>query len=72
MLTGDPIILDSLMSSCAGKIVNLRHLDEVISSINSWYGERGLFGRVCSLSMFFYNFVRYFKFKVRLFLPCRD
>ncbi|CAA2992254.1 outer envelope 80, chloroplastic-like [Olea europaea subsp. europaea] len=29
-----------------GKVVNIRRLDEVISSINSWYMERGLFGMV--------------------------
>lgn len=29
-----------------GKIVNIRRLDEVISSINGWYVERGLFGMV--------------------------
>lgn len=29
-----------------GKIVNLKRLDEVISSINGWYMERGLFGLV--------------------------
>ncbi|XP_023532612.1 outer envelope protein 80, chloroplastic [Cucurbita pepo subsp. pepo] len=34
-----------------GKVVNLRHLDEVISSINSWYGERGLFGRVSAVDI---------------------
>lgn len=36
-----------LVSSCAGKVVNIKQLDEVISSINSWYMERGLFGMVC-------------------------
>lgn len=35
-----------LSLSCAGKIVNIRRLDEVISSINGWYMERGLFGMV--------------------------
>ncbi|KAJ6414397.1 hypothetical protein OIU84_003403 [Salix udensis] len=29
-----------------GKVVNIKHLDEVISSINGWYMERGLFGMV--------------------------
>ncbi|KAJ7005144.1 outer envelope protein 80 [Populus alba x Populus x berolinensis] len=29
-----------------GKVVNIKQLDEVISSINSWYMERGLFGMV--------------------------
>ncbi|KAG6787671.1 hypothetical protein POTOM_003714 [Populus tomentosa] len=35
-----------LASSCAGKVVNIKHLDEVINSINGWYMERGLFGMV--------------------------
>lgn len=34
------------VSSYAGKIVNIKRLDEVISSIDSWYMERGLFGMV--------------------------
>ncbi|KAJ0988151.1 hypothetical protein J5N97_006507 [Dioscorea zingiberensis] len=34
-----------------GKIVNIRHLDEVINSINGWYTERGLFGLVSSIEM---------------------
>lgn len=38
-----------LVSSYAGKIINIRHLDEVISSINGWYMERGLFGMVSGL-----------------------
>ncbi|KAH8522868.1 hypothetical protein H0E87_003495 [Populus deltoides] len=29
-----------------GKVVNIKHLDEVINSINDWYMERGLFGMV--------------------------
>lgn len=29
-----------------GKVVNIRRLDEVISSINTWYMDRGLFGLV--------------------------
>ncbi|XP_061961586.1 outer envelope protein 80, chloroplastic-like isoform X1 [Populus nigra] len=29
-----------------GKVVNIKHLDEVINSINGWYMERGLFGMV--------------------------
>lgn len=32
----------------AGKIINLRRLDEAISSINNWYMERGLFAMVNS------------------------
>lgn len=35
-----------LVSSSAGKIINIKHLDETIDSINSWYMERGLFGMV--------------------------
>lgn len=35
-----------LLSSCAGKIVNIRHLNEVVHSIDGWYRERGLFGLV--------------------------
>jgi outer membrane protein insertion porin family len=30
----------------AGKVINLRRLDEAISSINNWYMERGLFAMV--------------------------
>ena len=37
-----------LVSSCAGKVINLRRLDNAISSINDWYMERGLFAMVCS------------------------
>lgn len=32
--------------SCAGKVINIRRLNEVINSINGWYMERGLFGSV--------------------------
>lgn len=35
-----------LVSSSAGKIINIKHLDETVDSINSWYMERGLFGMV--------------------------
>ncbi|KAL8468625.1 hypothetical protein ACS0TY_031718 [Phlomoides rotata] len=34
-----------------GKIVNIRRLDEVISSIDSWYMERGLFGMVSGVEI---------------------
>lgn len=34
-----------------GKIVNIRHLDEVIKSINGWYTERGLFGLVSDIEI---------------------
>lgn len=40
-----PILL-IFVSSYAGKVVNIRRLDEVIDSINGWYMERGLFGLV--------------------------
>ncbi|MBA0609906.1 hypothetical protein Godav_010831 [Gossypium davidsonii] len=32
-----------------GKVVNLKRLDQVISSINGWYMDRGLFGLVSAL-----------------------
>lgn len=34
-----------------GKIVNLKRLDEVITSINGWYMERGLFGLVSGVEI---------------------
>ncbi|XP_021728959.1 outer envelope protein 80, chloroplastic-like isoform X1 [Chenopodium quinoa] len=34
-----------------GKVVNIRHLDEVIESINGWYMERGLFGMVSGVEI---------------------
>ncbi|KAI3449943.1 hypothetical protein Pfo_006608 [Paulownia fortunei] len=34
-----------------GKVVNIRRLDEVISSINGWYMERGLFGMVSDVDI---------------------
>nr|XP_043612759.1 outer envelope protein 80, chloroplastic isoform X2 [Erigeron canadensis] len=37
--------------SSYGKIVNIRRLDEVISSINGWYMERGLFGLVSGIEI---------------------
>lgn len=39
-------MVNECWSNDAGKIVNIRRLDEVISSINGWYLERGLFGLV--------------------------
>ncbi|RZB84299.1 Outer envelope protein 80, chloroplastic isoform B [Glycine soja] len=39
------------VSSCAGKIINLRRLDEAISSINNWYMERGLFAMVSAVEI---------------------
>lgn len=44
-----------LVSSYAGKIVNIRRLDEVINSINGWYMERGLFGLVSAWSFVTYS-----------------
>ncbi|KAK4725470.1 hypothetical protein R3W88_028249 [Solanum pinnatisectum] len=34
-----------------GKIVNIKRIDEIISSINGWYMERGLFGAVSGVEM---------------------
>ncbi|KAJ4827882.1 Outer envelope protein 80, chloroplastic [Turnera subulata] len=34
-----------------GKVVNLKRLDEVITSINGWYMERGLFGLVSDVEI---------------------
>uniref|UniRef100_A0A5B7AWA5 POTRA domain-containing protein n=1 Tax=Davidia involucrata TaxID=16924 RepID=A0A5B7AWA5_DAVIN len=34
-----------------GKVVNIRHLGEVIDSINGWYMERGLFGMVSDVEI---------------------
>ena len=42
-----------LVSSYAGKVINLRRLDNVISSINNWYMERGLIAVVSSLASSF-------------------
>lgn len=39
-----------LVSSSAGKIINIKHLDEAVSSIDGWYMERGLFGMVSVLT----------------------
>lgn len=36
------------MLICAGKVINMRQLDEAITSINGWYMERGLFAMVNS------------------------
>lgn len=40
------VLIAFLLSSYAGKIVNIRHLDQVIKSINGWYQDRGLTGLV--------------------------
>lgn len=45
--SNDVYIVLIFVSSGAGKVVNIRRLDEVINSINGWYMERGLFGLVC-------------------------
>ncbi|KAL4311719.1 hypothetical protein GQ457_01G048830 [Hibiscus cannabinus] len=34
-----------------GKVINLKRLDEVISSINGWYMDRGLFGLVSGVDI---------------------
>ncbi|KAG9128891.1 hypothetical protein Leryth_009615 [Lithospermum erythrorhizon] len=34
-----------------GKVVNIRRLDDIISSINGWYMERGLFGMVSGIEI---------------------
>jgi outer membrane protein insertion porin family len=44
LLSARPI--ESLELQCAGKIINIRHLDKVIKSVNGWYQERGLTGLV--------------------------
>lgn len=43
------------MLSYAGKVVNVRHLNDVVNSVNGWYAENGLFGLVsaCSTLKFF-------------------
>ncbi|KAM3227957.1 hypothetical protein ACQJBY_059604 [Aegilops geniculata] len=38
--------LDDSFRDRHGKIINIRHLDQVIKSINGWYQERGLTGMV--------------------------
>ncbi|XVE60025.1 hypothetical protein DITRI_Ditri05aG0093600 [Diplodiscus trichospermus] len=47
-----PSLFSLLVSSCAGKVINLKRLDEVINSINGWYMERGLFGLVSGVDIF--------------------
>ncbi|XP_015875980.2 outer envelope protein 80, chloroplastic [Ziziphus jujuba] len=41
---------DAFRTGC-GKVINLRRLDEVISSINGWYMERGLFALVSAVEI---------------------
>lgn len=53
--------------SCAGKVINIRRLNEVINSINGWYMERGLFGSVStefSLSGFGFSSIFWFNFSL--------
>jgi outer membrane protein insertion porin family len=38
-----------LVSSCVGKVINIKRLEEAITSINGWYMERGLFGIVSDI-----------------------
>ncbi|CAN1158182.1 Outer envelope protein 80, chloroplastic [Linum perenne] len=37
--------------SCAGKVVNIRRLDDAITAVNGWYMERGLFGLVSGVEI---------------------
>lgn len=46
VLIGGLFVSLILVSSCAGKVINLRRLDKAITSINDWYMERGLFAMV--------------------------
>ncbi|XWS28278.1 hypothetical protein CRYUN_Cryun25bG0053000 [Craigia yunnanensis] len=41
-----------------GKVVNRKHLDEVINSINGWYMERGLYGLVSGVDIFSGGIIR--------------
>ncbi|TKY48368.1 Outer envelope protein 80 [Spatholobus suberectus] len=43
--------LEDSMRDGYGKIINLRRLDEAISSINNWYMERGLFAMVSAVEI---------------------
>ncbi|KAK6646138.1 hypothetical protein PHAVU_L010043 [Phaseolus vulgaris] len=43
--------LENSMRDGYGKIINLRRLDEAISSINNWYMERGLFAMVSAVEI---------------------
>jgi len=59
------------VSSYAGKIINIRHLDQVIKSINGWYYERGLSGLVSSaLTCFCSYFAVIFSLVSSLLKPC--
>ncbi|KAG4945208.1 hypothetical protein AAZX31_15G032800 [Glycine max] len=43
--------LEDSMRDGYGKIINLRRLDEALSSINNWYMERGLFAMVSAVEI---------------------
>ncbi|KAL5697521.1 Outer envelope protein 80 [Ranunculus cassubicifolius] len=43
--------LENSFRDAYGKIVNIRHLNEVIHSIDGWYRDRGLFGLVSDLEI---------------------
>lgn len=62
MYIGDFHCVWILVSSGAGKVVNIRRLDEVISSINGWYMERGLFGLVSASSLIRNNICCFWSF----------
>ncbi|XP_038698414.1 outer envelope protein 80, chloroplastic-like [Tripterygium wilfordii] len=44
-------VLEDAFRDGYGKTVNIRHLDEVITSINGWYMERSLFGLVSGIEI---------------------
>lgn len=43
--------LEDSFRNAYGKIVNIRHLNEVVHSIDGWYRDRGLFGLVSDLEI---------------------
>ncbi|XVF69667.1 hypothetical protein PTKIN_Ptkin11bG0100100 [Pterospermum kingtungense] len=42
-----------------GKVVNRKHLDDVVNSINRWYTDRGLFGLVSGVDIFSEGIIRF-------------
>ncbi|KAK9170168.1 hypothetical protein Syun_002308 [Stephania yunnanensis] len=48
---GSSHLVENMLSSYAGKVVNVRRLNDVIQSIDGWYRERGLFGLVSDLEI---------------------
>ncbi|KAK9156995.1 hypothetical protein Scep_003569 [Stephania cephalantha] len=48
---GSSHLVEIVLSSYAGKVVNVRRLNDVIQSIDGWYRERGLFGLVSDLEI---------------------